>query len=126
MIEVTQNPIFPEAIINKVRKGAYGAVVAFVGMVRGYSSDDKRVLSLEFEADEETPQKLRQIVEEIEARWQLHDVAMCHRFGQLKVGETTLVIAVGAPHRQEAFEACQYAIDCIKERMTLPMREAVE
>ena len=101
MIEITQDPIFPEAIINKVRKDAYGAVVAFVGMVRGYSSDDKRVLSLEFEADEETTQKLQQIVDEIKARWQLHDVAMCHRFGRLKVGETTLVIAVGAPHRQE-------------------------
>ena len=125
MIEIAQNPIVPEAIINKVRKDAYGAVVAFVGMVRGHSGD-KKVLSLEFKADEETPQKLRQIVEEIEARWQLHDVAICHRVGQLKVGEITLVIAVAAPHREEAFEACQYAIDCVKETMPLLMKEVVE
>ena len=125
MIEIVQEQIVPEAIISKVRKDAYGGVAAFVGMVRGYSGD-KKVLSLEFKADEETAQKLRQIVEEIEARWQLHDVAICCRAGRLEVGETTLVIAVAAPHRKEAFEACQYAIDCIKERVPLLMKEVLE
>ena len=127
MIEITQAPILPEEAINKVRKDAYGAIVTFVGMVRGLSSG-KKVLFLEYEASfkELAQRELERIAEEIQAKWHLEDVAICHRMGRLKVGEITLVIAIAAPHRREAFEACQYAIDRFKQVVPMWEKEATE
>jgi len=126
MFEVTQNPIVAEHIINRVeRKDTNGALVSFIGSLRGYSADGKKVLFAECEGDKETAeQELREVGEEINARWQLDDVAICHRLGRIGVGETILVVAVAAPHRQEAFDACQYAIDRIKQ--SIPLKEVVE
>lgn len=115
MFKVTEEPILPELVVNEVKREAYGAVVSFVGLVRRHSKG-KRVLYLEFDAHKEKAEKeLRELADEIQARWGLVDVALCHRVGRLKVGETCLVIAVAAPHRREAFEACQYAVDCLKQ-----------
>jgi len=115
MVEITSDPVSPETIINKVRKDNHGAVVTFVGTVRS-PSQGKEVLFIEYEAYPEMAyKKLQQIVDEIKQRWQLQDVAICHRIGRLQVGETSLVIAVAASHRQEAFQACQYAIDRLKQ-----------
>jgi molybdopterin synthase catalytic subunit len=56
----------------------------------------------------------------------VEDIVICHRMGRLKVGEITLVIAIAAPHRQEAFAACQYAVDRLKQIAPLWKREATE
>lgn len=124
MIEITQTPILPEEAINKVRQDAYGCVVTFVGTVRG-ASGGKRVLFLEYETSskELAQRELQRIAEEIQVKWQLEDIAIHHRMGRLKVGEITLVIAIGAPHRKEAFEACQYAIDRFKQVVPLWEKE---
>ncbi len=115
MVEITPNPIFPEQVINKVKKSTYGAVVTFLGTVRD-SSEGKKVLYLEYEAYEEMAQKkLEQVVTEIKQKWQLQDVAICHRIGKVNAGETAVVIVVAAPHRKEAFEACEYAVDRLKQ-----------
>ena len=125
MIEITPEPILPEEVISQVKKDDYGAVVTFIGMVRGYSKGE-RVISLEYEAYEEMAQKkLHQIANEVKDRWQL-PLAIYHRTGKLKVGEIVVVIAVAAPHRKEAFEACQYAIDRIKEIAPIWKKEVVE
>jgi molybdopterin synthase catalytic subunit len=127
LIEITQTPILPEEAINKVRKDAYGCVVTFVGTVRG-SSCGKSVLFLEYDASaqELARRELQRIAEEIRVKWQLEDIAIYHRIGRLKVGEITLVIAIGAPHRKEAFEACQYAIDRFKQVVPLWEKEVTE
>jgi len=124
LIEITQTPILPEEAINKVRQDAYGCVVTFVGTVRG-ASGGKRVLFLEYETSskELAQRELQRIAEEIQVKWQLEDIAIHHRMGRLKVGEITLVIAIGAPHRKEAFEACQYAIDRFKQVVPLWEKE---
>ena len=115
MVEITDNAIHPERVIREVERNANGAVVTFIGTVRS-PSQGKEVLYLEYEAFKEMgEQKLRQIAQEIDSRWQLPDVAICHRVGRVEAGEIGLVIAVAAPHRQEAFEACQYAIDRLKQ-----------
>ena len=59
--------------------------------------------------------KLRDIADEIHARWQLKDIAISRRIGKLAVGDIALVVAISALHREEAFEACQYAVDVIKK-----------
>jgi molybdopterin synthase catalytic subunit len=67
--------------------------------------------------------KLREIGAEIAQRWSLDKIAIVHRTGHLEIGETSVVIAVAAPHRAEAFEACRYAIDRIKEIVPIWKKE---
>lgn len=123
MIEITRNPIEPQAIVNKVRKSAYGAVVTFLGTIRD-NSEGKKVLHLEYDAyPEMAKKKLGEVAAEIKARWGLEDVAIVHRIGRIEVGDIALVIAIGAPHRREAFQACQYAIDRIKEVVPIWKKE---
>jgi molybdopterin synthase catalytic subunit len=129
LIRITRNPIRPEAAIEGVRKKAYGAVIAYVGTVRDVSHD-RRVIFMEHQVSLQdlARQELELIAEEIEQRWQLKDVSIIHRIGKLRTGEILLVVAIGAPHRVEAFEACQYAIDRFKEvspKWTTETTEAV-
>ena len=129
LIRITRNPIRPEAAIESVRKKAYGAVIAYVGTVRDVSHD-RRVIFMEHQVSLQdlARQELEQIAEEIGRRWQLKDVSIIHRIGKLRTGEILLVVAIGAPHRVEAFEACQYAIDRFKEvspKWTTETTEAV-
>jgi molybdopterin synthase catalytic subunit len=129
LIRITRNPIRPEAAIEGVRKKAYGAVIAYVGTVRDVSHD-RRVIFMEHQVSlqDVARQELEQIAEEIGRRWQLENVSIIHRIGKLRTGEILLVVAIGAPHRVEAFEACQYAIDRFKEvspKWTTETTEAV-
>jgi MoaE-MoaD fusion protein len=102
---------------------AAGAVVTFVGVVRN-NSRGKSVTVLEYEAY--TPmaeQVLGQIAHEMTERWDLCATAMAHRVGRLDVGVASIGIAVAAPHRQDAFAACAYAIDRIKEILPVWKKE---
>ena len=123
MIEITKKPISPELVINKVKTDSSGCVVTYVGLIRDYSQG-KRVLSVEYEDTEGTAEKrLQEIASEIRQKWQLNNLAICHRIGKLKVGEINLVVAIAAAHRQEGFAACQYAIDRFKEILPTKKKE---
>jgi len=105
MFEATENAIIPHLILDFLKRGANGALVSFIWTVRVYSSEGEKVLFVEFGSDKARVEKgLRKAGEEICDRWQLEDVAFCHRLGRTGVGETILVAAVAAPHRQEALE----------------------
>ena len=120
MFEVTETPILAELVINRVKRDTNGAAVTFIGLLRGHSSLGNRVLYAECNSDKVMAvQQLRGVGEEIRTKWQLEDVSICHRVGRIEVGETIAVVAIAAPHRQEAFEACQYAVDRFKEFMVL-------
>jgi molybdopterin synthase catalytic subunit len=127
VIRITRNPIRPEAAIESVRKKAYGAVIAYVGTVRDVSHDH-RVLFMEHQVSlqDVARRELELIVEDINRKWQLEDVSIIHRIGKVRPGEILLVVAIGAPHRVEAFEACQYAIDRFKEVSPKWTTEATE
>ena len=115
MIEITSESFSPQLIIDKVKKDDYGAIVAFIGTVRN-TTRGKEVAYLEIETcDEKAETKLEQLVSEVKQKWQLQDIGISRRIGKLRVGEIALVIAVAAPHRQEAFQACQYAVDRLKQ-----------
>lgn len=114
MFEITDRQIVAGELAEVVRSDADGAVVTFAGVVRGVSKG-KKVLYLEYEAYKSMAEKkMAEIGKEIRERWEIERVAMRHRVGHLEVGETAVAIAVASPHRKEAFEACQYAIDRIK------------
>ncbi len=115
MIEITEKPISPELMVNKVKAGSSGSVVVYIGMIHEYSRG-KPVLSLEFkDADGTAENKLHEVAGEVRQKWQLNNIAICHRIGKLKVGDINLVIAVAAAHGPEAFAACHYAIDRLKQ-----------
>jgi molybdopterin synthase catalytic subunit len=121
VVEVTQDPIIPDLIIDTVRgDSSNGATVSFIGSLRKCSADGKQVRFAECESDKQrTEQQLRKIGNEIRDNWQLENAAICHRVGRIEVGDVIMVVAVAAPHRQEAFEACQHAVDRAKESISI-------
>ena len=126
MIEITQKPISPENIVSRVKTDSSGGVITYVGLIRE-SSRGKKVLSVEYSDPEGKAEKgLEEIASETRQKWQLNNIAICHRIGKLKVGDINLVIAVAAAHRQEGFAACQYAIDQFKQRMPTHKKETYQ
>lgn len=118
MIEITAKPISPELVVGSVKSADSGCVVTYVGLIRGQSRG-KSVLSVEYEdVGQNAEGRLREIASEIEQKWPVNNVAICHRVGKLEVGDINLVVAIAAAHRAEGFAACQYAIDRFKQ--TLP------
>lgn len=123
MFRITDKPIHPEAVVKEVQKASCGAIVTFLGTVRS-PSEGKEVSYLDYEAYEEMAlPKLKEVGQEIRERWGLEAVAIWHRVGRMWPGDIAVAIAVAAPHRREAFEACQYAIDRIKEVVPIWKRE---
>jgi molybdopterin synthase catalytic subunit len=126
MIEITQNPISPELVINKVKTDSSGCVVNYVGLIRDYSQG-RRVLSVEYEDTKGmAANRLQEIASQAKQKWQINNIAISHRIGKLKVGEINLVVAVAAAHRKEGFAACQYAIDQFKEILPTKKKEAYQ
>ena len=126
MIEITNETLDPEAITARVKKQTNGAVVTFLGTTRS-STGDRKVLHLEYEAYRPMADKvLAQIVREMGERWSVQDAAIAHRLGRLEIEETSLVVAVASPHRREAFAACQYAVDRIKQTVPIWKKEFFE
>ena len=115
MIEITDKPISPESVVHEVKTDSSGCVVTYVGLIREHSQG-KPVLSVEYKDIKGTAEKrLREIASEARQKWQLNNIAICHRIGKLKVGDINLVIAIASAHRQEGFAACQFVIDRFKQ-----------
>jgi molybdopterin synthase catalytic subunit len=117
VIEVTQKPISPELVINKVKTDSSGCVATYVGLIRNHSHG-KSVACVEYEdADGTAEKRLQQIASEIRQKWPVENVAICHRIGKLKVGDINFLVAIAAAHRREGLAACGYAVDRFKEIM---------
>jgi molybdopterin synthase catalytic subunit len=103
---------------------ANGAIVVMSGTVR-QQTDGKPVLYLEYQAYEPMALTIfRQIASEIRQRWtDTNRVVIHHRIGKLEIGEISVLVAVGCPHRAEAFEACRYAIDTLKHNAPIWKKE---
>ncbi len=102
------------ALIKQVEFSGAGAIVTFTGVVRD-NSNGREVDHLEYEAYGDMAEgMMRDIIAEIKERWSEVRVVMAHRIGRLKIGEASLIIAVSAPHRPEAFLAARYAIERVK------------
>jgi len=110
-------------VLSKVKTDSSGCIAAYVGLIRD-SSQGKTVVSVEYKDTEgKAEEGLRQIASEIRQKWQVNNIAICHRIGKLKVGDINLLIAVAAAHRKEGFAACQYAVDRFKELMPAQKKE---
>ncbi|HXN52172.1 MAG TPA: molybdenum cofactor biosynthesis protein MoaE [Candidatus Acidoferrum sp.] len=126
LILLVHNPIDADALIHHVRTGADGAIVTFDGCVRN-QSHGRRTLYLDYEAYESMAlTKMREIAAEVHAKFSIDGVSIAHRLGRLDIGETSVFIAVSAPHRAAAFEACRYAIDTLKRSVPIWKKEYFE
>ena len=126
MICITSEPLNPQEVTDLVCKGSNGAVITFLGTTRDFS-EGRDVLYLEYEAYQPMAENiLRQIVEEVRERWGIEDMAIAHRVGKLEIGEISLVVALASPHRKEAFEASQYAMDRIKTIVPIWKKEVFQ
>ena len=103
-----------------------GAICTFVGTTRE-NNVGRKVLRLEYEAYEAMAlSEIRKLAEEAGRRWEITRIAITHRIGVVEIGETSVAIAVSAPHRAEAFEACRFAIDRLKEIVPIWKKEHFE
>ncbi len=113
---ITAEPLEAQALVDLVRRDESGAVALFYGVVRNHS-EGRDVERLEYEAHASMAlKKLREVAAETQERFAAIDaVGIWHRVGVLEIGETSLLVAVASPHRAEAFAACYWAVDRVKE-----------
>jgi MoaE-MoaD fusion protein len=123
---LTEEPIDLDAVICEVANDRAGAIATFLGTTR-VESRGRTVLHLHYEAYEGMAEDvMAEIAESLEAKYDLCGIAITHRTGRVEIGETTVAIAVSAPHRQDALAACREAIDTLKERVPLWKKEVYE
>jgi molybdopterin synthase catalytic subunit len=125
-VKVTEQVLNEKDCLKFVEDNAAGGTVVFVGTVRN-QTQGKRVERLEFEAYVPMAEKeMKKIAQTVEERWNALHVCMHHRVGVLNVGEIPVVISVSTPHRKAAFEACEYAINTLKETVPIWKKEVFE
>jgi molybdopterin synthase catalytic subunit/molybdopterin converting factor small subunit len=123
---LTEGPVNLTSVVVAVVDERAGAIATFLGTVRAQSRG-RDVIALEYEAYAEMAEEvMAQIAAEVEERYELCKVAITHRLGRVEVGETSVAIAVSAPHRHDALAACRDVIDTLKERVPLWKKELYE
>ena len=123
---LTAQPLSLDAVVNEVRSEQPGAIATFTGTTR-LQSRGRTVLHLDYEAYEEmAEQVMAQIAADLQRRYDLCEIAIHHRTGRVEIGEASVVIAVSAPHRQDALAACKDAIDFLKDQVPLWKKEFYE
>lgn len=125
-IRIVRDRVHVAALEAAVADPAAGAICTFVGTTRE-NNVGRKVLRLEYEAYEAMAlSEIRKLAEEAGRRWDITRIAVTHRIGVVEIGETSVAIAVSAPHRAEAFEACRFAIDRLKEIVPIWKKEHFE
>ena len=123
MIVITHDELDTGQVVTEVGHPGAGATVTFVGTTRDNTAG-RRVLFLEYEAYRPmADEQLARVADEMRDHWDLTGVSIHHRLGKLKIGEASLVVAVSSAHRKEAFEACHYSIDRIKQIVPIWKKE---
>jgi molybdopterin synthase catalytic subunit len=122
-VELIHSPIRSQDLLAGLKASGDGAVVVFDGIVRDHSGN-RKTLYLDYEAYEPMAlAKMREIAVSIHTRFEVDAVALVHRLGRLQIGETSVLIAVSAPHRAAAFDACRHAIETLKRSVPIWKKE---
>jgi molybdopterin synthase catalytic subunit len=123
MVRLTRDTIDYHSLTEQVRRNDCGAVVTFLGTVRDLTGA-RVTVALDYEAYPEMAcKKLAEIEAETRRRWPVGEIVLEHRLGHLEVGDVSVAVAVSCPHRAEAFDACRYAIDRLKELVPIWKKE---
>ena len=123
---LSAEPLSLDTAVAEVADERAGAIATFLGTTR-IESRGRSVLHLDYEAYEGmAEQVMAEIAADLERRYDLCGVAIHHRIGRVGIGETSVVIAVSAPHRGDALAACKHAIDTLKGQVPLWKKEVYE
>jgi molybdopterin synthase catalytic subunit len=123
MFKVTLEPLSVQQVNDLVKRPTDGAIVTFDGIVRN-NFEGRVVRFLEYEAYAEMAEKkLAEIGAEVRRKFSVGEIAIVHRLGKLEIGDSSIVVAVAAPHRQAAFEACAYAMERVKAEVPIWKKE---
>lgn len=123
---LTSEKLNQQICYHFVDDASCGGVVLFIGTVRNLTKN-KTVNLLEFSAYEPMAVKeLQKIADKALEKFSIHKIAIHHAIGKLKIGEIPVIIAVSSAHRKAAFEACEYAIDTLKETVPIWKKEYFE
>jgi len=115
MLKITHDDFSIDKIVQKIKTEEMGAIVSFIGIVRG-KSNGKNVENFEIQAPEEAVlSEVGKIRAETLQKFKVNKIAIIQRIGSFKVSENILLIVVGAPHRDEAFKACRYILEGMKK-----------
>ena len=126
MIGIQAEEILVDDLLRAVRSTRSGAVALFLGTVRDHNRG-RRVRYLEYQAYAEMAEsELRKLVADTERRFEISGVALLHRTGRLELGEISVAVAIAAPHRVAAIEACRYVIDTLKQTVPIWKKEVFD
>jgi molybdopterin synthase catalytic subunit len=124
MFAITRDAIDPRDVEASVQGAAQGGVVTFLGIVRERASDGREVSSLSYEAhDGMAVAEFARLAKEVRERYGAVELAIVHRVGELRVGEVAVAVVAASAHRAAAFDACEYAIDELKQRAPIWKKE---
>jgi len=123
MVRLTHEVIDYRSLTEQVRRHDCGAVVTFLGTVRDLTGD-RITVALDYEAHPSMAEKkMAEIEADTRRQWPIGEIVLEHRLGHLSAGEISVAVAVSCPHRAQAFEACRYAIDRLKELVPIWKKE---
>ncbi len=126
MFRVTQKAINLQELVEYVTDPEAGAIATFIGTTRN-NNEGRKVISLDYEAYPEMAEKeLARLGEEAKIKWNIQRMAIVHRIGPVQITEPSVIIAVSAAHRSDAFEACRFAIEEIKKSIPIWKKEIFE
>lgn len=126
MFRVTRNAVDLQELVAFVSDPEAGAIVTFIGTTRN-NNEGRKVIALDYEAYPEMAEKeLKRLGEEAKRRWRIQRMAIVHRIGPVQITEPSVIIAVSAAHRADAFEACRFAIEEIKKSVPIWKKEVFE
>lgn len=125
-IQLYDKAIDPQTCIDYVSSPGAGGISVFIGTVRDQTKG-RAVVRLEFESYKPMAiSEMKKIALAAQERWKAQKISIHHRVGVLDIGEIAVVIAVATPHRKAAFEACEYAIDTLKQTVPIWKKEIFE
>jgi len=123
---LSEEPLSLDRVVDEVRSDDAGAIATFTGTTRAHSRG-RAVTHLDYEAYEGMAERvMEEIAAALRSKYELTAIAIHHRVGRVSIGETSVVIAVSAAHRQDALAACKDAIDELKQRVPLWKKEVYE
>ncbi len=117
-VTLTEGVLSTTAAIERVQSDSSGAIVTFFGNVRAFDHG-KEISTLTYEIHPQTNKTLMDVVKEVTDRHKVAKVFVAHRYGEIPIGESAFIVAVSAPHRAEAFEACTELVDEVKARIPI-------
>jgi molybdopterin synthase catalytic subunit len=126
MFRVTEQPINLQELVRSVTDPEAGAIATFIGTTRN-NNEGRKVIALNYEAYPEMAEKeLARLGAEANKKWNICRMAIVHRVGPVQITEPSVIIAVSAAHREDAFAACRFAIEEIKKTVPIWKKEVYE